>query len=63
MKLPEVLLPDARYCISLLGLMKKIPLKLPTIGMFMNGYPLFQYILPFTIHFFLKSCPYQNEAL
>lgn len=43
--------------------MKKIPLKLPTIGMFMNGYPLFQYILPFTIHFFLKSCPYQNEVL
>ena len=63
MKLPEALNPETRYCISFIGSMKKIPLKLPTVGMFLNEYPLFQYILPFTIHFFLKICPFQNEVL
>ena len=59
-KLPETVIPEARYCISFLGSMKKIPFKLPTLGMFMNGYPIFQYILPYTVNFFLKTCPFQN---
>ena len=57
------MVPETRYCISLLGTMRKVPLKLPTIAVFMNGYALFQYILPFTINFFLRPCPFPQEAL
>lgn len=55
--------PNTRYILNIVGTMRKIPLKLPTIAMSINSYFIFQYILPFTINFFLPSCPSQSEVL
>lgn len=54
-RLPEMMTPNGRYSLKIIGTMKKIPLKLPTIAMSINSYPIFEYILPFTINFFLPS--------
>ena len=43
--------------------MRKIPMHLPTLSLYINRTLFLEYTLPFSINFFLKSCPYSHIAL
>lgn len=59
-RLPETLETGVRYCISLLGTLKSIPRLLPKIKITVSGTHLLSYTLPFSVNFFLRSCPYPS---